>query len=209
MRAARVSTPLGIRVGAVVFVVAVCGWWLADWHDRTVNEHRLAAIASVIAGREVKVHCPGPLSRAFEYQPAEGTVQFDAEGRPADETQLRKHACAELDALAEGRRTAELACVERSTSCGDDAARLAFAVDTLAHESVHMSGNANEGETECRSMQLMAWTAMQLGTTEAQGRALAQLHFEVDYPLMGDTYHAAGCADGGALDMHPDDPRFP
>jgi hypothetical protein len=208
MRAARVRTPLWARVAAAVVVLVPCTLWVADWHDRRVNEHRLAAIASGIAGRDVDVKCPGWIA-SIGPDTVAGDVQIDAEGRPADETTLRKQPCAELDALAEGRRADQLACVERSTSCGDDAQWLADAVDTITHESFHLKGIANEAATECYAMQTMAGTATQLGATEAQGRALATLHYETSYPLMPDQYRSTACAGGGALDLHSRDPRFP
>jgi hypothetical protein len=205
----RPRTPVQIRIAAAAILLVTAGWWVADRHDRTTNEHRLAAIASQIAGRDVKVHCPGPIGRVFSYDIVEGSVRFDAGGSPADETKLRKEACAELDALAEGRRAAQLACAERSPSCGDDAQRVAGAVDVITHESFHLNGIADEGLAECNSLQTMAWTATQLGATQEQGRALARLNFETGYPQMPDQYRASGCADGGPLALHPQDPQFP
>jgi hypothetical protein len=182
--------------------------WLAALHNRVTNEHRLEPIASQIAGRSVEVHCPGFL-RSIGPDTVGGTVQFDADGNPGDDTRLRKGPCAELDALAEGRRSGQLACVARSTSCGDDAQAVAHAVDTLTHESFHLRGIMDEGLTECRSLQTMAWTAQRLGATPEQAQGLARLEFETGYPGMPDQYHAPGCADGEALDMRPDDPVWP
>lgn len=206
----RPRTPVQIRVAAAAIVLVTAGWWLADRHDRVTNEHRLAAIASQIAGREVGVHCPGPLARTFLAGHAhDGSVQFDADGKPADETRLQEQPCAELDAIAEGRRADQLACAAHSSSCGDDVLRVAHAVDTITHESFHLAGITYEGLTECRSLQTMAWTAMQLGATEEQGRGLAELQYEVGYPQFPPQYQASGCAEGGPLDLHPQDPRFP
>lgn len=209
MQTVRTRTPLAIRIAVPAVLLAICAWLIADRHDRVVNENRLSAIASQIAGRKVKVHCPGPLRRALEYDTVEGDVKFDADGNPANETHLRKHSCSELDAIAEGERAQQIACLQRSTSCGDEAMGVAHSVDVLTHESIHLSGEANEGLTECRSLQTMAWTATQLGLSYEQGRALALYQYEVDYPAMGDPYHATGCAEGGPLDLNPDDPRFP
>jgi hypothetical protein len=82
---------------------------IADCHDRRGNERRLSAIASEIAGRDVRVSRPGPVGRLFGWDIVEGSVRFDADGKPADETKTPKQSCAELDALAEGRREKGLA----------------------------------------------------------------------------------------------------
>ena len=52
-------------------------------------------------------------------------MRFGADGKPHDETKIRKQSCAELDALAEGRRAKELACTGRDGDrrAGDTAAR--------------------------------------------------------------------------------------
>jgi hypothetical protein len=210
MRTKRARTPLGIRIAAVAIVVIPLCWSAAGHIDRRGNEHRLAGIASQIAGHEVSVHCPGLIGRALKsYDQVAGDVQFDAEGTPARETHLRARPCAELDALAEGRRGKQLACIERSSSCGDDAQRVAWAVDAITHESFHMRGIADEAVTECYSMQTMGWTATQLGATPEQGRAMAALVYETGYRQMPDMYQSTDCADGGRLDLNPKDPRFP
>ena len=208
MRTASTRTPVWVKAILVVVGVGLPTWWLAALHSRVTNEHRLEAIASQIAGRPVEVHCPGFL-RAIGPDTVGGSVRFDADGTPADDTRLRKGPCAELDALAEGRRSTQLTCVARSTSCGDDAQAVAHAVDTLTHESFHLRGIQDEGVTECSSLQTMAWTAQRLGATREQARGLALLELETGYPSMPVQYHAKGCADGAALDMRPDDPAWP
>jgi hypothetical protein len=204
--------PLKIRITAAVIVLVLGGWGFAARHDRVGNQNRLAAIASQISGRHVTVHCPGVLARALTdeaYETESGTVRFDAEGMPADETRLAKRTCSELDAIAEGRRATQLACAGRSVSCGDDVQLVAQSVDVISHESYHLKGIMSEGMTECFSLQKLAWTAMQLGATEEQARGLARLQFETSYTQMPEQYRASGCSEGGALDVHPDDPRFP
>ena len=87
-------------------------------------------------------------------------MRVGADGRPADETRLSETTCAELDALAEGRRGKELACIGRTAiACGPRGTEVTLAVDVLAHESFHLRGIIDEAETECRSLQAMAWTA--------------------------------------------------
>jgi hypothetical protein len=209
VRTRAAATPLWVRALVAVLLVGAPAWWLADRFDRAGNERRLAVIATGIAKRPVEVSCPGFFARTFLYEIRGGSVSVDEHGRLSDTAELRDGPCAELDALAEGERAAELACAERSTSCGDDVQAVARAVDVLAHEAWHLRGILDEAETECRSLQTMAWTAQQLGATEAQGRSLARMQYEVDYPLMPEQYRSGECRDGGAGDLRPDDPRWP
>jgi hypothetical protein len=205
------TTPLALKLAAAAVLVLVLGWWTLDRVDRAGNERRLSAIASEIAGRAVKVHCPGPLGRAFgKDSVVEGFVRFDADGRPADETRLQAGSCAELDALAEGRRGKELACTERAgILCGRHGRELATAVDVVTHESFHLQGIQDEAKTECSSLQTMAQTARALGATPAQATALAHGQYAEGYPRMPDQYRSPACADGEAFDLRPDDPSFP
>jgi hypothetical protein len=204
------TTPLWVKLTAAAALTAAVVWWMADWRDRRGNEQRLAAIASQIAGRQVEVRCPGPLARLIGWDIVEGSVRFNSDGTPQDETKIRKQSCAELDALAEGRRAKELECVGRTgIACGRNGRETVMAVDVLSHESWHLRGVIDEAETECRSLQTLAWTAQQLGATAEQGRAMALAQFDGLYQEMPEQYRSGACADGGALDLHPDDTRFP
>ena len=204
------STPAWVKALLIAVVAGAALWFVVDRRDRLGNEARLGAIASRIAGREVRVNCPGPVGRLLGYDIVEGSVRFDAEGRPADEADLSLNSCAELDALAEGRAGKDLACIERTRiPCGPRGGRIAMAVDVLTHEAFHMSGIQDEGLTECRSLQAMAWAAQELGTTAEQGRALATAHYGWGYRDLPERYQHAGCAEGGELDERPGDPRFP
>lgn len=204
------STPLWVKLTISALLVTAVAWWVADRQDRRGNERRLSAIASQIAGRDVRVKCPGPVGRLLGWDIVEGSVRFGPDGKPADETKIRKQSCAELDALAEGRRADELECIGRTAiACGRHGRETAMAVDVLAHESWHLHGVIDEAETECRSLQTMAWTAQQLGATTEQGRAMALAQYDGVYREMPDAYRSGSCSDGGAFDLRPDDKRFP
>ena len=188
------TTPLWLKLTASVVLLAATAWWVLARHDRIGNERRLSAIASEIAGRAVEVHCPGPIARVFGGSTAEGRVKFDATGKPAAETELQETSCAEVDALAEGRRAKELECSARAKIlCGRRGAELAMAVDVVTHESFHMRGIRDEAETECASLQRMATTAQRLGATAERGAALAHGQFTEAYPQMGEVYRSGAC----------------
>jgi len=210
IRRAHPTTPAWVKLTAALVLLGAAGWWILDWRDVSGNERRLSTIASSIAGREVKVQCPAAVGRLFGWDIVEGSVRFDANGRPADETKLRQTSCAELDAIAEGRRAQELACIGRTgIACGRHGRETAMAVDVVTHEAFHLRGIMDEAATECRSLQTMAWTAQQLGATAEQGRAMAKAQFQGAYLELPDQYRSGACAEGGALDLRPDDPRFP
>lgn len=198
----RVPTPLWVR--AIVVVLAIGGpvWWLVQWQDRVGNERRLGAIASQIAGRPVHVRCPGVIGRLVGWDTVEGSVAFGADGLPADVTKLRAFACSELDALAEGRRHDVLACIAREHWCGQPEDDVAVALDVVTHESLHLSGIRDEAQTECRSLQTMAWTAERLGATPEVAQRLAAWEATHAYLTMPEPYRGpcvlAGQGDAAA-----------
>ena len=195
---------------AALFLIPATAW-LVDRHDRVSLQNRLAPIASEIAGRQVGVRCPGVFGRLLAPgDTAAGVVSVDEEGRVSDHTDLRTSTCKELDALVDGGRKEQLACAERSSSCGDDVQSLAWAIGTLSHESVHLRGILDEALTECYAMQHLAYAAQQLGATPQQARNLALLHWETSPPKKPDQYQVPpGCEDGGKLDARPSDPVWP
>ena len=85
-----------------------------------------------------------------------------------------------------------------------------MAVDVLAHESWHLRGIIDEAETECRSLQTMAWTAQQLGATPEQGARAGARAVRGRLPRHARPLpRPARCADGGALDLRPGRPALP
>jgi hypothetical protein len=198
VRARHVSTPLWVRLIVTAVAIGVPAWLLIAHHDRVVNQRRLGVIATEIAGRPVRVHCPGVVGRLLSWDIVEGSVRWDASGRPADHTDLRARTCAELDALAEGRRDGVLACVAapgttRTAPCGEAADRLALAVDVVTHESFHLAGFMDEAEAECHALHAMGHAAERLGATPAEGRALARHEWRTNYPRLPERYRSPPC----------------
>jgi hypothetical protein len=87
--------------------------------------------------------------------------------------------------------------------------RIALAVATLAHESMHMRGFLNEATAECYAQQLVASTAHKLGASLAYGRRLQELSWTELYPNHPDEYLSAECRDGGKLDLNARSHVFP
>jgi hypothetical protein len=177
-----------VRAFVTLVAVGVPLWWGVQWHQRHVTETRLAVVASEIAGRPVHVHCPGVLKSRLSYEMLEGKVQFTPDGRPTDSTELMAGPCAELGALVRGKRGDVVACVQAGTADCPGEARLAQAIDVITHESFHLSGIADEADTECRSLQTLAWSANQLGVPSPAAERLAVYQAVNQLPLMPDRY---------------------
>jgi hypothetical protein len=79
----------------------------------------------------------------------------------------------------------------------------------LAHEAEHLAGVTSESLAECRSLQTTERTAALLGATPQEARALAVRYATEVYPRMPEPYQSPDCRDGGAMDLNPDDPRWP
>jgi hypothetical protein len=146
----------------LVAAVPVLGL-MAIHHHRHLNEDRLGWVASQIAGRQVKVHCPGTLKKLVEISPHAGSVYFDGNGRPADYTELNDATCSTLDDFAEG------------DTDSDDALRVARALHVLAHESIHLSGIRDEAQADCFGFQKTAFVAEELGASPEEAQRYAEL----------------------------------
>jgi hypothetical protein len=88
----------------------------------------------------------------------------------------------------------------------------AEAIQTLAHESIHLRGDAVEADAECYGMQAAASVAQQLGDTLDDGRAIAQYYATLLYPqrqTQSPAYWSPQCRPGGALDQTPNDGVWP
>jgi hypothetical protein len=184
-----------MRIVALVLVAVGLGLLLVQQRDAREQENRFAAIASEIAGRDVSVHCQGRVGAAFDATWEDGSVRFDAEGRPADSADLKRRICVALDSFAVDPTAAE----ERQLS----------ALNTLAHEAWHLAGVMSESETQCRAIQTIAHVAGRLGADPLVAQQLA-VRFEREiYPRLRADYRTPDCRDGGPLDLRPTDPVWP
>ena len=155
------------------------------------NEHRLAKVASEIAGRKVEVNCPGLLERLVDVDSNAGTVFFDEEGRPANFTDLDEETCSTLDRFAEGKTGPK------------DAAKVARALHVLAHESSHLAGIRDEAAADCYGLQRTAVVAEDLGATPDEGERFARIALAERAVNAPADYRSPECRDGGALDLAP------
>jgi len=207
-----------MRVLASIAVVPVLlvGWQL--WSDRSF-EHRLAPVASGIAGRPVEVDCQSFFGALIDTQGREGQVYFDAAGAPERELFLTRKICKRLRSFDSAPTHRELDCLRTiewsspeplpySSACFAQASETIYAILILAHESYHTAGSRNEAQTNCFAIQAMAWTAMELGAPQDEAELLALAMATLE-PGQGPEYGTNDCRPGLRFDLHPGTADFP
>jgi hypothetical protein len=89
---------------------------------------------------------------------------------------------------------------------------MAFALETVSHESYHLLGYTNEAQVECYGMQSLWFVANRLGASVAESQAYATLYATRIYPTrryQTPKYWSAQCRDGGAYDLRPRSHAWP
>jgi hypothetical protein len=198
-----------IKLAVVATLVAVACLLGFKHHRAEAAEHQLEAIASAIARRSVHVDCQGAFAAAFDVSAEAGSVEFDADGRPSDTTELKRGTCAALARFDRDRTRPEFACLAQRATCPDHVILSAWSVQTLAHESWHLAGELDEARTQCFGLQTTAYVAHRLGADRVQAQALAAYVYERIYPRMPAEYRSDHCRDGGALDLRPQTTVWP
>jgi hypothetical protein len=179
-----------MRLALLVTLALALGFVLVKQRDARAQEDRLGEVASEIARRDVRVRCQSAVGAALDVTWEDGSVWFDAEGKPADVTDLKRHVCKTLAAFP-GRRDAE---------------ETVRALNTLAHESWHLAGVRNEAAAQCYAVQSIEFTARRLGADDARARRLALAFVATQYDRMPPAYRSEECRDGGELDLRRDSP---
>jgi hypothetical protein len=192
---------------ALVLLVPIIVFSAWQYARREQNENRLALAAGAVALRDVDVSCPGFWTRLVEITPNSGWVAFDEHGRPSDEAELSAATCESLERVWRGKERS-FRCL-LTGGCGEQTLAAVSGIVTLAHESWHLRGIADEARTQCYAVQSVELVARQLGVAEADARAIAvRVAFDDAHAPLGE-YHSAQCRPGGAYDLRPDTPRWP
>ena len=152
------------------------------------------------------MRCQGVLGALLDIGVNAGTVQFDADGRPADETHLTRDVCRGLRRFLDDPRSRRLDCV-RAGRVPREAFATVRAVHTLAHEAVHLAGVRNEAEARCYGLQPS--TSLPCGSAPISGRPArsrprSRASIRRSRRTTGPT-----SADGGPLDLVPGSATFP
>jgi hypothetical protein len=204
---------------AAVIVVVLALVWLWTNHRRATTEHRLAGVASQLAGRQVGVRCQGFWASMLDIGQRTGEVDFPPD-RPPDHMFLVRSVCGRLGRFVGGGSHRNLDCLAAidwrawtlesgfDGECERKARGDVEAINTLAHESTHLRGFTSEAQAQCYAIQADAWTAMQLGTTELQAEAVARFALALQPALPGE-YQSSECRAGGSLDLAPLTAAFP
>ena len=204
----------------LIVVVLVCGGWAFERQSRSGNERALGALASELAGRPVHVRCESFWHSIVNVDGNLGDVPFP-DGHAASYTHITRGMCKDLSRFRSRPEAPELACLQqfdwnRFTGSGDPQASvcsarandMAEALITLAHESMHMRGWADEAVAQCYALQEVAFTVERLGGSGEEGAAVASYLLSLQ-PFMPTDYQSSECASGRSLDLHPETEAFP
>lgn len=196
------------RILACLAALAALGFYFGPHRNLEQDEAQLAKIASVIAGRDVGIACPGTLGTLTEVSAQDGSVVFSPDGKPADEAKLSSDTCATLRGFLHGE-VSGLGCLSRHGECSLDAREAAIAVNVLSHESWHLAGVRDEAATQCYALQTNADTALRLGASPEDARAIATFILREVQPALPADYRSRDCFDDGPLDLEPERPGWP
>ncbi len=182
-----------------LFVLAARADRAATWQSLADSERartvsRLTSEASIVAGRPVTIRCDEQYAFTGAGSDTLGIAFPRAGIAYLDQGICRALHDLVLDGKDRGERTGE-------------------AIVVLAHEAVHLRGERREGITECLALQEGVRLGVRLGLDERRARAL--MGAELDRRLAERSVIRAAyalpttCRDGGSLDLHPADSRFP
>jgi len=135
-------------------------------------------------------------------------VEFSPHGRPADEAKLSSGTCSRLRSILHGE-IAGLGCLASAGDCPEEVREAAVAVNVLSHEAWHLAGERDEAVTQCYALQTNADTALRLGASPEDARAVAAFVFGDVQPALPPEYRTSECHDGGPLDLHPERTAWP
>lgn len=206
-----------MRALAIV-VAVVLAVWLWTNHQRHATEHRLGTIASQLAGRPVGVRCQGFWAAMLDINDRKGEVDFP-QGRVPDHMFLTRDVCGRLRHFGAAKARKELDCLSAidwtrwstasfNAPCERRARDDVEALNTLAHEAMHLRGFVSEAQAQCYAIQQDAWTVMRFGGTPQEGRAAAAFVLALQ-PLLPTQYQSSSCRGGGGLDLWPGTTAFP
>jgi hypothetical protein len=211
--------PITIAIGVLVLAASAAGQpGLAPWSGgpETVTpiEARAGSIVTALAGSRSTVYCTGPSEwreagprLGFDARSLIAVVPWTSPGTPAGYALLSPYVCRRADRfLANPHRLGQKRCLTRGRGVRCAAYDSVLeATQTLAHESMHLAGIANEATAECFGMQLLPYVAWRLGAGRAFALEMAR-DYRAQYRLErrdAPGYWSRECRDGGALDLLP------
>jgi hypothetical protein len=189
--APRLPSPRALAIGALA--LAVPGVPFAHARGQRLEvEHRAEVVADQMTNRSIHVRCPGPIRKRFMYEINEGSVMFDADGVPVNETRLSADTCSGLRKALDDGPTLQLSCLTGGTCPGAEE-HVARALAVLAHEIVHLRGVMDEAVTECQARGRVARVAATFGISPAGGEQIARWQTVTWSQELPDRYRTTAC----------------
>jgi len=192
-----VAEALGaLAVVAVIlyFAVRPSGWDAISPENQAKAETVFSREASRIAGHPAQVTCDESGQQVGYVQDADGVAEVGG-----GQAYLTPAICDTLYQLAFKDRVRSFP-------------RTARAIAVLGHEAQHLRGVRNEGLANCYGFQSGVEIGINLGLSESRARAMMreQLATNASDSAGNPAYRVpSGCTNGGAEDLHPDEPEFP
>jgi hypothetical protein len=194
-----VAWAAGAAVVLILFVLAARADRAATWAalpaaERAATVSRLESEAAIVARKPVTIRCDEQYAFTGAGSDTLGVAFPDRGIAFLDQGVCRTLHDLVADRTVDGDRTAE-------------------ALVVLAHEAVHLSGERREGVTECLALQAAVPLAARLGIADERAHELLGSAYErrlAERSAIRAAYALPrGCRNGDALDLRPDDPRFP
>jgi hypothetical protein len=168
-----------------VVVLLAAGIWALEAHARSGTQRTAGGVASQLAGRPVSIRCQSFWADLLSINSHTGEVQFDANGKPADDAWLTRATCGHLHRFISSHG-ADLECLKTENwtgfdwtaphdACIEKAATIGEAVITLAHESAHLRAIGSESDAQCFAERAATSTVTLLGGDPSTGPLLERL----------------------------------
>ncbi|MEH3054832.1 MAG: hypothetical protein PGN13_12650 [Patulibacter minatonensis] len=172
--------------GLLAIAVVVIGMIVSPQIRARGIERDTRPLVMALSKRDAGARCPRYLTSVLTNV---GSVRFDNSGRVADRTDLTGPVCDGLKHLYTPSGKAELSCLTAETGCPESARQSVVAISVVAHESMHLRGQLDEGRAECESIGESVGISQALGIPLDQARMISYLHWLSLNPGTPDRYH--------------------
>jgi hypothetical protein len=167
-----------------IFLVALAALLWPQYRARVI-EAKAKPLVAGLSGRDAGARCPRYITAIFTNV---GSVRFDSSGNISDHTDLTGPVCDGLRRFYTPEGKAEMDCLITDGNCSPGARLSVVALSVVAHESMHLAGEQDEAQAECRSIAAGVKTAQLVGLTPAHGRMISWAHYAAMNPNTPDEY---------------------
>ncbi len=185
-----------------VFLAALTALVWPQYRARAV-EARVKPLVQALAQRDASARCPRYVTAIFTNV---GSVSLDANGNPADRTDLTGPICDALRHLYTDEGRAEMQCLVTDGRCPESARRSVVALAVVAHEAMHLRGILDEAAAECASIGEGQRSGELVGLSAEQGRMIGYLHLKALNPSTPHQYAVSPANCDAARDLMANPP---